>query len=389
VIIASIPSNPKPDDPPFVVHASVDLGSGWMIQASRSVSQEWRADAELLASSLQVVRGLRSERAQLENAFWVPLLIIYGIALLLGLALAARLGTGITTPVSRLLRATREVAEGDWGVQVEVHGQDEIARLGGRFNAMVRTLDAQNRNLVDLEKMSGWREMARALAHEVKNPLTPIQLTVEEMRVRYTGSDPEYKKLVDECTRIVIEEVNGLRDVVARFREFSRPVDPQMCPLDLNRLLQDIAAMQKDLNIAFDLDEDLGMIDADEARLRQLLMNLTQNARSATQGISDPRMLMSSRRAGDEVVVRVEDNGPGIPGEDRERVFEPYRSGSVGGLGLGLALVKGIVLAHRGTIEIEDGSLGGACFSFQLPRRHDTTTGVEIPAEPESERADA
>jgi nitrogen fixation/metabolism regulation signal transduction histidine kinase len=234
---------------------------------------------------------------------------------------------------------------------------------------MVRRLDAQSRRLVDLETMAGWREMARALAHEVKNPLTPIQLTVEEMRERYRGDDREYAGLLDECTRIVVQEVESLRNVVARFREFSRPVEPKFTLLDLNALVSDIGALQRDLQVELDLAPDLGPVHGDDDRLRQVLMNLARNAQTATAGREGgSRLRLATRPAGESVVLVVEDNGPGVPPEERERVFEPYRSGTKGGLGLGLALVKGIILAHGGLIRLEEGQWGGARFHIELPR---------------------
>jgi two-component system nitrogen regulation sensor histidine kinase NtrY len=234
---------------------------------------------------------------------------------------------------------------------------------------MVRTLNLQSRRLVDLEKMAGWREMARALAHEVKNPLTPIQLTVEEIRARYPGGDAEYEALLHECTRIVIEEVESLRAVVSRFREFSRPVALTPAPTDLGQLARDVAALQRDLRVEVRVARGLEPVPVDGDRLRQVLMNLAANAREATAGVDQPRLDVVVGVEDEHAVISLADNGPGIPPDQRERVFEPYRTGKTGGLGLGLALVKGIVLAHGGTIDVDDGELGGARFTIRLPRR--------------------
>ncbi len=354
--------------PPFV-SAIRDLKDSTRLEARLPINAAWRHDAESLTASLQVLRGLQTERQELERQFWLPFLGIYFLMLLLALAVAAWLGRGIVRPVGKLLTATGAVARGDWDVQVPVESRDEIGRLSERFNDMVRTLDVQSRQLVDLEKMAGWREMARALAHEVKNPLTPIQLTVGEIRERYTGDDEKYRELLQECTRIVIEEVESLRQVVSRFREFSRPVEPRVVETDVNALLADVAALQRDLIVEKDLDPNLGLCRLDPDRLRQVLMNLASNARQAMEGRTEARLRLASRPAGDHIVLVVEDSGPGIPVEERERIFEPYRSGSAGGLGLGLALVKGIVLAHQGTIVIEEGRWGGARFRIELPRQ--------------------
>jgi two-component system nitrogen regulation sensor histidine kinase NtrY len=278
------------------------------------------------------------------------------------------LARGWTRRVDRLVQATGAVASGQWDVQVGLEGRDELARLGQGFDRMVTTLDAQSRHLVEMETMAGWREMARALAHEVKNPLTPIQLTVEEMRERYAGDDHEYRALLEECTRIVIEEVSSLREVVGRFREFSRPVELERTAFDANALLSDIGAMQRDLRVELDLAENLPMAFGDADRLRQILMNLASNTREATRGQDAARLKLTTRVVESGIALVFEDDGPGIAPEDREHVFEPYRTGKKTGLGLGLALVKGIVLAHEGSIEVDEGRLGGARFTIVLPR---------------------
>ncbi len=368
--VAEGPAARSPDGPPQFVVASTDLGEGWRLELTRSLDTAWRDDAALLADTLQMVRSLRLARGWLERSFtWLPILVAFVLALGGGLVAATRLGSGITEPVNRLVAGTEEVAAGRWHVQVPVERHDELGRLSEGFNTMVRTLDLQSRRLVDLQKMAGWREMARALAHEVKNPLTPIQLTVEEIRARYPGGDPEYEALLQECTRIVIEEVESLRSVVARFREFSRPVELAPIPTDLGQLVRDVAALQRDLRVDVRVARDLEPVPADADRLRQVLMNLASNAREATHGVTEPQLDVVVETVGTQALIRMEDNGPGVPVDERERIFEPYRTGKTGGLGLGLALVKGIVLAHGGTIVVDEGRLGGARFTISLPRR--------------------
>lgn len=367
------PEPPATDAPPEYVTATVQLPDSSRVIARRRVDPSWRKDARAVASALQAVRGLTAERARLERGFWLPFLLIYAVSVLASLAAAALLARGIVRPLQRLLEATAQIGAGRWDVRVPVKGRDEIASLSTQFNRMVHSLDAQSRRLVDLETMAGWREMARALAHEVKNPLTPIQLTVEEIRERYRGDDQEYAALLEECTRIIVQEVESLRNVVGRFREFSRPVEPKFAPIDLNALVRDIGSLQRDLEVELDLPRETGLIRADDDRLRQMLMNLARNAQTATAGCEGPRLRLATRPAGDRVVLVVEDNGPGIPEAERERVFEPYRSGSKGGLGLGLALVKGIVLAHGGSIRVESGHWGGARFRIELPRDPEAT----------------
>jgi nitrogen fixation/metabolism regulation signal transduction histidine kinase len=363
---------PSDDQPahaaPAVVTATAVVAGPGELELSRPVPVGWREDATLLAGQLQMIRGLQVQQAALERMYALSFLAIFLLALAVGLALAWWLSNGITEPVRRLVDGTDAVADGRWDVQVPVAGGGELAQLTGRFNTMVRTLELQSRRLVDLEKMEGWREMARALAHEVKNPLTPIQLTVEEIRARCPDTDPQYAALVEDCTRIVVEEVESLRTVVARFREFSRPVALSPEPVDLASLVRDIATLQRDLRVEVAVPDDLEPLPADPDRLRQVLMNLATNAREATREVAEPRLAMTLSAHEATVAISVEDNGPGVPADQRERIFEPYRSGKAGGLGLGLALVKGIVLAHDGDIAVDAGRWGGARFTITLPR---------------------
>ena len=166
----------------------------------------------------------------------------------------------------------------------------------------------------------------------------------------------------------MVEEVASLREVVGRFREFSRPVELKPEPLDMNALLRDLGALQRDMQVEEDLCEGRADAFGDADRLRQVFMNLASNAREAT-GSTGGRMGLSTRPDGEQLCVVIEDDGPGIDEADRERIFEPYRSGKRGGLGLGLALVKGIVMAHGGSIEVDRGKWGGARFTLRLPRR--------------------
>ena len=353
---------------PDRLRAEYALADGATLVLERALDPDWRADAVLLQETLQRTRLLRTERTALERSFWLPFAGIYALTLLLGFAGALWITRGLTRPVGQLVALTERVREGDWQTRAATNGPREIASLALAFNQMLERIEAQHRSLVDLEKMAGWREMARTLAHEVKNPLTPIQLTVEEMGKRYRGDDAQYRELLNECTRIVVEEVQSLRNVVERFREFSRPVELKPEPVNLHALLADVAVLQKDLHVTTEFDPAIETIRADADRLRQLCFNLTENARQALAGQPQPSLVISTRRAADVVHLRFADNGPGIAPAERERIFEPYRSGRSGGLGLGLALAKGIVLAHGGTIRAEAPPNGiGAILHVELP----------------------
>lgn len=293
-----LPSTSDGPAPPDRLRVERALQDGRVVVVQRAVDASWQVDAAAIANGLQLARALQIERERIGREFWMPFLVIYGLSLFIGLIAAWSLSRGLTQPLSRLVHATQKVGAGEWSTQVELRGGGELEQVSNSFNRMVTTLDAQNRRLVDLETMAGWREMARALAHEVKNPLTPIQLTVEEMLAQYKGDDAEYRRLLEECTRIVVEEVESLRNVVGRFREFSRPVELRLQAQDLNQLLRDLGALQKDLQVEFELDPALDErpVPADADRLRQLLINLAENARQAQADSPRPPVVGQSHR---------------------------------------------------------------------------------------------
>ena len=304
--------------PPRTAGAAHPLADGGALTAQRPMSESWRSDAQSMLSALQIVRGLQLERQALERAFWLPFVVLYGLSLLAAVVVAGSLARGLLVPVQRLVRATQEVGAGNWNVRVPVHGRDEIARLGEHFNDMIRRLDEQSHRLLDLEDLAKWKGTARVMAHEVRNPLGPIKSTVEELHRRYREGDRDYATIHDRGCLAVIEQVVKLEGVVKRFRDFSRPVDPVFAPLDLNALVADVAALLRDLRVELDLAPDLGTIRADSGELRQVLMNLARNARTAMDGRENPRLLLATRAAGERVVLEVEDNGPGIAEGERE-----------------------------------------------------------------------
>jgi nitrogen fixation/metabolism regulation signal transduction histidine kinase len=354
--------------PPRTADATQTLADGSVLTVRCPTSAAWRTDAQAILGALQIVRGLQLVRAELERAFWLPFLGLYALSVVAALVVAGFLARGFLVPVRRLVLATQEVGAGNWNVRVPVKGRDEINRLGAQFNDMLERLNAQSRTLSELEEIARWRVTARAMVHEVRNPLAPMKSTVEELSLSYAGEDRVFAGLLDRSSRALIEQLESLEKVVKRFQEFSRPVEPIFARMDLNALVADVGALLHDLRVELDLAPGLETIRADVHQLRQVLMNLVHNARTAMDKRESPCLRLATRAAGDHVVVEVEDNGPGIPAADRDRVFEPFRTKTAGGLGLGLALVKGIVLAHGGSVRAEEGRLGGACIRVELPR---------------------
>jgi len=306
------------------------------------------------------------------------LLSVIVAALAVGVVISRR----VTRRVSLVAEATERVGRGDLGVQVETVVDDEIGDLTKAFNAMVRDLRESRGRIEYLQRISAWQEFARRLAHEIKNPLTPIQLAMQEVHKSYPGGDPAYQKRVSEAAAIVEEEVATLRRLVSEFSAFARLPEASLEPADMGELLREAArsfpAMLEELSAKGRVEitctpaSEPMPVDIDAMMFKRALDNLVRNAVQALRqhaAREHGRVWVSARRRGAHVELVVEDDGPGIPEPDRARVFDPYYTTKNEGTGLGLAIVKKVVLEHHGRIECLASPHGGARFAIEVPTR--------------------
>ncbi len=266
---------------------------------------------------------------------------------------------------------------------------------------------------IQAERDAAWREVARRLAHEIKNPLTPIQLSAERIRHKCMSAlaDTEQRTL-DRATHTIIEQVEALKSMVNAFSDYARPVQMQTGLMDLNRLIRDVVELygtevvnlassasvakrpraargkgpklrSKRLTVELDLDVDMPAIHADAGRLRQVLHNLLLNARDALAEHARPLIRIRTRHAthdgSSSVQLAIEDNGPGIPAALMDHLFEPYVTSREKGTGLGLAIVKRIIEEHNGTLLAENINGGGARVSITLPVDQTLSLNKEAP----------
>ena len=236
------------------------------------------------------------------------------------------------------------------------------------------------------QRVAAWRDVARRLAHEIKNPLTPIQLCAERLRRNLSGAPPQARALVDECTTTIVGEVEALKGLVDEFSHFARLPSPRAVPVDLNALLADALALYDGLfeRIIFERTFHAGLpsVRVDPDQIQRVVVNLVDNAVAAIEGQPGRR-----RAATAPSVIRIEtqhdatngvarvtvsDNGPGIANADREKLFLPYFSTRGRGSGLGLAIVRRIVVEHGGSIEVTDNTPSGTRFTVELPCRHES-----------------
>lgn len=345
-----------------------------------------------MSQFVNLYKQVEQRRGADERSYLLSFTALLCITIVAAIAMGTLLARGVSRRIAELARATHLVGEGDLSIRVPEGGGDEIADLAGAFNRMLGEVESSRARIEYLQRISAWQEMARRLAHEIKNPLTPISLAVQEIHRRYTGSDPEYRRLVDTTLEVVEDEVGTLRRLVGEFSDFARLPQASLFRADLAEFLREQAArfgvrgadrdsgenaldellslgQGADIEVDFDLPDGACEALIDAQMLRRVLFNLVRNAAQALvgSGASAGRVRVRLAKDGEFWNLDVDDNGPGIPVELRETVFDPYVTTKDDGTGLGLSIVKKIVIEHGGTIRAEHSELGGARLRVRLP----------------------
>ncbi len=335
---------------------------------------------------------LEDQTAYVSKVYVLVYGALLGVIVALTLALSLVLSRRVTKRVAALAVATEKVGAGDLSVSVPTDAQDEIGELSRAFNEMVSDLRDSRQRIEYLQRIGAWQDFARRLAHEIKNPLTPIQLAAQELEGSYAGDDPAYGAKLAEATSIIEEEVATLRALVGEFSSFAKLPRARLAPADFGDFLHDVeravpgilsdtrlTADAPEVRVRFEVPTDSMPVRIDAMMLKRCVDNLVRNAVESLV-ISPPkgggRVVIRASRSGAGVRVDVRDNGSGVRESDRERVFDPYFTTKREGTGLGLAIVKKVVLEHGGTIECRAAADGGARFTIRLPNgMSDDATG--------------
>jgi signal transduction histidine kinase len=280
----------------------------------------------------------------------------------------------VTRPVARLADAAREVAAGNWSAQVPVTSSDELGALAESFNRMTTELLAQKDRLVQTERVAAWRELARRLAHELKNPLFPLQLTVENLiRGRAQGPD-QFEEVFRESSATLLAEIANLKEIVSRFSEFSRMPQPHFQRVSLNEVARNALRLfqaqlrsrdQSPIECKLDLDADMKPIAADPELLHRALSNMVQNAVEAMP--EGGTLTLRTFQQGDHAIAEVSDTGEGMTADECSRLFTPYYTSKQHGTGLGLAITQSIVTDHGGSVSVQSEPGKGTTFRIELP----------------------
>jgi two-component system, NtrC family, nitrogen regulation sensor histidine kinase NtrY len=348
-----------------------DRGSAEAFLAA-PLEREGRTAGVLLAgTSLREQLGL--ERSILEIGVGVAL-----IGTAIGVLLAWWTTERVTRPVARLVDGAKKVAAGDWDAQVEVGSRDEIGELAAAFNEMTRQLIEQRDRRLQAERVAAWRELARRLAHELKNPLFPLQLTIENLQRAKEASPQDFEETFEESTTTLIAELGNLKTIIGRFSDFAKMPAPHFEPVDLNQIVEatlKLYAGQLQANGRPKIEAEIALasegakLEGDEDQLRRALSNLVLNAIDAMPEGGTLRVATTNLPSG--VRLSVSDSGQGLTPEETERLFTPYYTTKHHGTGLGLAIVQSVVSDHHGKISVTSTQGQGATFLIDLPLRQE------------------
>lgn len=270
----------------------------------------------------------------------------------------------------------------EWREQIVLRGETgnrvlifACSALPGDLGSVVVVFD-EITALLQGQRDAAWGEVARRLAHEIKNPLTPIQLSAERLRRKYLASMSEEEgEVLDRSTHIIVQQVEAMKDMVDAFRDYARAPDLEISRLDINEIVEEVGDLYRardfGIKLNLNLDREISPVEADSGRLRQVLHNLIRNSVEALAGIEDGEICITTSLRKHEsygaVELTVEDNGPGFDTESVEQVFDPYVTSKPKGTGLGLAIVKKLIEEHGGSIDARNREAGGARITILLP----------------------
>jgi signal transduction histidine kinase len=326
-----------------------------------------------------LVGSSRRTYVDLERRIRSAALLVGGASIIFAILLSGWVASRVTRPVEQLATAARQVAEGNWNTQVETRSSDELGELAASFNRMTRELVEQKEQLVQTERVAAWRELARRLAHELKNPLFPLQLTVENLLRARQQSPEQFEEMFRESSSTLLTEISNLKAIISRFSEFSKMPQPQFQSVNLNESARAVARLfqaqfqarqRGTIDCHLELDHQLPELPADPDLLHRAISNLVLNAMDAM-----PEGGVLTLRTGHDAhsaFVEVADTGTGLTPEECERLFTPYYTSKQHGTGLGLAIVQSVVSDHGGKITAESAPGRGTTFRVRLPLKRES-----------------
>jgi len=354
-------------------HVDQDLPGGAHLGLDFAVPSDLQDHYLELEDAIAEARSIAQIRTALPQGYRTSFLALVGGAVLIAIVIGVFASRRVTVRVGALLDATRAVSAGRLDARATLRGRDEMAELAVAFNVMLDDLESKRAQIEYLQRIGAWQDVARKLAHEIKNPLTPIQLAVQQTVSQYKGDDARFKKLLADTGEIVEEEIEGLRRLVDTFRTLGALPKVEAAPIALADVVDDLRLdPQFTTHVRIAADAAAVTVRADKLLLKRVLSNLVENGLHAATdaGASrDVHISWATDPAARAVTIYVDDHGPGVAPDAHAKIFEPYVTTKATGTGLGLAISKKIALEHDGdlTIAPDRAPTGGARFVLTLP----------------------
>ena len=297
---------------------------------------------------------------------------IYAVVAIAGMIIAGLLGYAfaqrLSSPIKELSHAAERISKGEFERKIIWFSNDELGTLVDGFNHMYDRLQKSQQRLIQAEKLAAWNQMARKIAHEIKNPLTPIKISIEDLRRSYRKNEPDYNNILDNAADTITSEIDKLKRIIDEFSSFARLPAPVLKPINVDKLVKDSLRLYgnliKEEKIVIETKNIKTNVNADQGLFSQALINLVKNALEAdTRG----PITISLSREEESIAISVKDRGPGIPEELRSQIFSPYFTTKEKGMGLGLVIAQRIIFDHGGEISVNSVEEIGTEFIIRLP----------------------
>ncbi|MBN1898351.1 MAG: HAMP domain-containing protein [Spirochaetes bacterium] len=330
-----------------------------VLAIAKMLPKDFSSKANKIASSLQAYKQIELYKKPLVKGITTVTVITVGLFIIL-IAITASyfIAKGITEPIKVLLDGTRNIARGNLDFEIKYNAKDEIKLLINAFNQMTRDLKASKQALFHAQRIAAWRDIARKIAHEIKNPLTPIKLSAERLLKKADSKD--FKKILNKSVKTISKEVDTLKTLVTEFSEFARMPHLKLSVENLNHIIIETLFMFEavpHIEITTDLEKELPLLSLDKQKIKEVIVNIINNSITALEKQKEAHVNIKtwtkSNVFGRFIYLEVSDNGPGMDKQVMEKVFDPYFTTRKEGTGLGLSIVEKIVTEHHGKVRCE------------------------------------
>jgi two-component system, NtrC family, nitrogen regulation sensor histidine kinase NtrY len=348
------------------------ISDNYLLWGSLILDDLFYNQSETNLAAVQRYDGLKIIKKDLEGTmnmyFIIVSIVMLGLCIIIGIFLSG----GIIKPLKSLQIGTSKIARGDFLYRIDPVPRGELGSLTEAFNQMASQLESYEKEKLKAQKFATWQQIARQMAHEIKNPLTPITLSIQHLKDVYTENPDGFEPVLDKCCKNILEEISRLKQLVSDFHVFARFPEANKESINLVQFLKEFFELQQDerLKTSLTLPREFPLIQADKWMLKQVLYNLIQNSLQAKpEGEVNFRITLEKDK--DDVVIRFVDDGPGIPENELKDITEPYFSTKGSGRGLGLTIVERIVDQHRGRLLFTNNKPNGLIVGIYLPIKSD------------------